>query len=48
VLVLDRVGLDESRDQRPRAYAAVLEQLLVSVARTATRLDREVAELVGG
>ncbi len=47
VLVLDRDGLEELRDHRPRAYAAVLEQLLVSVARTATRLDREVAALAG-
>jgi CRP-like cAMP-binding protein len=43
VLVLGRAGLDELRERRPRAYAAVLEQLLVSVAHTATRLDRKVS-----
>jgi glutaminase len=45
VLVLSRDALYELRDRQPRAYAAALEQLLVSVARTASRLDREVAAL---
>ena len=48
VLVLSRDALYELRDQEPAAYAAALEQLLVSVARTAARLDREVAALATG
>lgn len=48
VLVLDRDALYELRELNPEVYTAALEQLLVSVARTATRLDREVASLARG
>ena len=48
VLVLDRGALHGLRERCPEVYTAALEQLLVSVARTATRLDREVAALARG
>ena len=48
VLVLDRDALYALRERDPEVYTAALEQLLVSVARTATRLDREVASLARG
>jgi glutaminase len=48
VHVLDRHGLAALRQGHPRAYAAVLEELLAGLALTATRLDREVAALTAG
>jgi glutaminase len=45
VLVLNRDALSELKDRHPEVYAATLEQLLISIAQTATRLDREVAAL---
>jgi hypothetical protein len=48
VLVLGRPALDELREHHPRLYGTILGQLLVAVAQTATRLDREVAALAEG
>ena len=48
VHVLDRRALGALRQGHPRAYAAVLEELLTGLAHTATRLDREVAALAAG
>jgi glutaminase len=48
LLVLGRPALDELQKRHPRLYGTILEQLLVTLARTAARLDREVAALVEG
>ena len=48
VHVLDRRALGALRQRQPRAYAAVLEELLTGLAHTAIRLDREVAALTAG
>jgi CRP-like cAMP-binding protein len=41
LLVLDRETFEQLRDEQPSLYAALLERLLASLARTTVRLDLE-------